>query len=62
VKLIKKGHRWLIHVLDFIKEENSYLIICNEKGIMVKDARCITYPRLGGDAWWVHAQLLAQVD
>jgi hypothetical protein len=29
---------------------------------MVKDARCIMYPRSGGDTWWDHAQLLAQVD
>ena len=29
---------------------------------MVKDARCIIYPGVGGDPWWDHVQLLAQVD
>jgi hypothetical protein len=48
---MKKGHGWIIHVSDFIEEENSHLIICNEKGIMVKDTQCITYLGSGGDAW-----------
>jgi hypothetical protein len=52
----------LIHVSDFVEEENGRLIIRNEEGVVVKDARCITYPGSGGDAWWDHAQLLAQVD
>ncbi len=59
---MKKGWGWLIHVSDFVEEENGRLIICNEEGIVVKDARCITYPRSGGDAWWDHAQLLMQVN
>jgi hypothetical protein len=61
-KLQKKGHGRLIHVSDFVEEENGRLIICNEKGAIVKDARCITYPGSGGDPWWDHTQLLAQVD
>ncbi len=59
---MKKGRGRLIHVSDFVEEENGRLIICNKDGIMVKDTRCITYPRSGGDTWWDHAQLLAQVN
>ena len=28
----------------------------------MKDACCITHPGSGGDPWWDHTQLLAQVD
>jgi len=35
---MRKGHRQIIHVSDFIKEENSCLIIHNKESIMVKDA------------------------
>jgi hypothetical protein len=28
----------------------------------VKDAQHIIYPRVGGDAWWDHDQLLTQVN
>jgi len=59
---MKKGWGRLIHVLDFIEEENGRLIIRNEEGVMVKDARCIMYPRSDGNAWWDYMQLLAQVD
>ena len=45
-----------------MEEENGRLIVCDEDGRVVKDARCITYPGTHGDAWWDHAQLLAQVD
>jgi len=48
--------------LDFIEEENRCLIIHNEEGNVVKDARCIIYLGVGGDLWWDHVQLLAQVD
>jgi len=61
-KLQRKGRGWLIHVLDFIKEENGCLIICNEDGDVVKDAHCIIYPGVGSNLWWDHAQLLVQVD
>ena len=49
-------------MLDFVKEENGCLIVCNEEGDVVKDARCIIYPGMGTDAWWDHAQLLVQLD
>jgi hypothetical protein len=61
-RLPKKGQGRLIHVSDFVKEENGRLIVRNQEGIVVKDARCITYPGSGGDPWWDHAQLLVQVD
>jgi len=61
-KLLKKGRGRLIHVSDFVEEENGRLIIRNEEGDVVKDARCIIYPGMGADAWWDHTQLLVQVD
>jgi hypothetical protein len=61
-KLMPKGCGRIIHVSDFVEEENGRLIVHNEDGIVVKDARCIIYPGTGGDAWWDHTQLLAQVD
>jgi hypothetical protein len=61
-KLMKKGQGRIIHISDFIKEENGCLIVCNQDGIMIRDAWCITYPGASGDAWWDHTQLLAQVD
>jgi hypothetical protein len=61
-KLMKKGRGRLIHVSDFVEEENGRLIIRDEDSNVVKDARCITYPGSHGDAWWDHAQLLVQVN
>ena len=48
--------------MDFIEEENGCLSVHNEEGDVVKDARCIIYPGVGGNLWWDHAQLLMQVD
>lgn len=62
MKLMKKGRGQIIHVSDFVEEDNGRLIIRNEDGVIVKDAQCITYPGSGGDPWWDHIQLLAQVD
>jgi len=59
---MKKGQGQIIHVSDFVEEANGHLIICNQDGIVVKNAQCITYPGAGGDSWWEHAQLLIQVD
>ncbi|SRR6266851_4981365 len=60
--LQRKGHGQLIHILDFIEEENRCLIVYNEEGDIVKDAHCIIYPGVGGNPWWDHVQLLMQVD
>src|SRR6267142_2244582 len=59
---MKKGRGQIIHVSDFIEEENGRLIIRDQDGIIVKDAQCVTYPGAGSDPWWDHAQLLVQVD
>jgi len=59
---MKKGRGRLIHVSDFVEEENGRLIVRNEEGVVVKDARRIIYPGVGGDPWWDHKQLLVQVD
>jgi len=59
---MKKGRGRLIHVSDFVEEENGRLIIRDQDGVVQKDARCITYPGSGGDPWWDHVQLLAQVE
>ncbi|KZT68737.1 hypothetical protein DAEQUDRAFT_745617 [Daedalea quercina L-15889] len=61
-KLMKKGRGRIIHVSDFVEEENGRLIIHDEAGQIVKDARHIIYPGTNGDPWWEHTQLLAQVD
>ena len=61
-KLMKKGRGWLIHVSDFVEEENGQLIVTNEEGDVVKDVCHIIYPGVGGDPWWDHKQLLVQVD
>jgi hypothetical protein len=55
---MKKGRGQIIHVSDFVEEENGRLIIRNQDGVVMKDAWCITYSDASGDAWWDHAQLL----
>ncbi|KZT63884.1 hypothetical protein DAEQUDRAFT_747689 [Daedalea quercina L-15889] len=61
-KLMKKGRGRIIHVSNFVEEENGRLITHDEAGQIVKDARRIIYPGTNGDPWWEHTQLLAQVD
>ena len=61
-KLQKKGWGQLIHVSDFVEEENGRLIVCNEEGDVVKNVRCVIYPGMGTHTWWDHAQLLVQLD
>jgi hypothetical protein len=59
---MRKGCGQIIHVSDFVEEENGHLIIHNKEGVVVKDTQCITYPGSGGDPWWDHMQLLVQVN
>ena len=59
---MKKGRGRIIHVSDFVEEENGRLVIRNECGDIIKDARRIIYPGANGDPWWDHIQLLTQVD
>ena len=61
-KLVKKGHGQIIHVSDFIEEENGWLIIQDQDGTIIKDVRCITFPGANSDAWWDLTQLLKQVN
>ena len=58
----KKSRGRLIHVSDFINEENGRLVVQDEHGNITKDARVIIYPGTNGDAWWDTNQLLKQVD
>jgi len=60
--LQKKGCSHIIHISDFVKEENGHLIICNKEGDIIKDAQTIIYPGVGSDPWWDHTQLLVQID
>jgi hypothetical protein len=46
---MKKGCGQLIHISDFIEEENGCLIVCSQEGVVQKDAQCITYPGSGSD-------------
>ena len=59
---MKKGRSQIIHVLDFVEEENGHLITRDQDGTIVRDARCITFPGANGDAWWDLTQLLKQVN
>ncbi|KIO14505.1 hypothetical protein M404DRAFT_60519, partial [Pisolithus tinctorius Marx 270] len=60
--LRKKGRGRIIHVSDFINEEDGWLTLCNAEGRIIKDARKIIYPGANGDAWWTHDNLLAQMQ
>ena len=58
---MKKGRGRIIHVSDFVEEENGRLVIKDQDGAIIRDARCITYPGANGDAWWDLTQLLKQI-
>jgi hypothetical protein len=59
---MRKGRGRIIHVSDFIEEEFGRLVIRDQDGLILRDARCITYPGASGDPWWDHNQLLVQMD
>src|SRR5438046_2536743 len=59
--LQKKGQGRVIHVSDFINNEDGYLILCDEGGHIIRDAHKIIIPGSNGNAWWDNAQLLSQV-
>jgi hypothetical protein len=59
--LRKKGKGRIIHVSDFINEEDGRLILHGPDGGIAKDARRVIYPGAGGDDWWTHEKLLEQV-
>ncbi|TFK80727.1 hypothetical protein K466DRAFT_636180 [Polyporus arcularius HHB13444] len=60
--LQKKGRGRLIHVSDFIMEPTGRLVLRNEQGDIIEDARkIIYYPGSNGDPWWDTAQLIVQI-
>ena len=59
--LRKKGQGRLIHILDFINEEDGRLVLLDADGKIIEDARVIIYPGSNGDPWWDTKQLLAQI-
>jgi hypothetical protein len=59
--LRKKGRSRLIHVSDFINEEDGRLVLLDADGKIIEDARVIIYPGSNGDPWWDTKQLLAQI-
>ena len=59
--LQKKSRGRLIHVSDFINEEDGRLVQRDDQGQVIRDARKIIYPGAAGDLWWDTKQLLAQV-
>ena len=59
--LRKKSRGRLIHVSDFINEEDGRLILLDETGQKIRDARKIIYPGSNGDPWWDNKQLMEQV-
>jgi hypothetical protein len=60
--LRKKGRGRLIHVSDFINEEDGRLVIRDGNGAIIRDARKIIYPggSKKGDVWWDCEQLIVQ--
>jgi hypothetical protein len=61
VLLQRKSRGRLIHVSDFVNEATGRLVLRNQAGEIIEDAREIIYPGANGDAWWEHEQLLSQV-
>jgi hypothetical protein len=59
--LQKKSRGRLIHVSDFITEGTGRLVQRDQDGIIIADAREITYPGAKGDPWWDTDQLIKQV-
>ncbi|KAF9506408.1 hypothetical protein BS47DRAFT_1374130 [Hydnum rufescens UP504] len=60
--LQKKSRGRLIHVSDFINEEDGHLVQCNSEGDIVRDAQVVIHPGAAGDPYWDMKQLLAQVE
>ena len=67
----KKGNGCMIHVSDFVTEWGQLLLTMEEEKVnaaqpaeerVKPDARVITYPGKGHEAWWDGKQLVAQVS
>jgi hypothetical protein len=59
--LQKKGCGRLIHVSEFINPITGRLVLHDEHGNIVDQARKIIYPGSNGDPWWDTDQLLIQI-
>lgn len=59
--LQKKSRGRIIHVSDFINEEDGRLVQLNDQGQVIRDAQKVIFPGAAGDAWWDTPQLLTQV-
>src|SRR6266481_7224493 len=59
--LQKESRGRLIHVSDFINEEDGQLVLVDENGRIVHDARKIIYPGSQGDPWWDNKQVMDQM-
>ena len=68
--LQKKGNGCVIHVSNFITEKGRLVLMADEEKIISdhllnarikSDARVITYPGKGHDAWWDGSRLVNQV-
>src|SRR6266481_3114770 len=57
----KKSRGRLIHVSDFINEEDGWLVLLDDSGRIVRDARKIIYPGSQGNPWWDNKQLMDQM-
>lgn len=59
--LQKKGRGRLIHVSEFINPLTGRLVLHDQHGNIIDEARKIIYPGSNGDPWWDNEQLLSQV-
>jgi len=51
----------LIHVSDFINDEDGQLVLLDENGRIVHDAQKIINLGSQGDPWWDNKQLMDQM-
>ena len=59
--LRKKGRGRLIHISDFICSETGRLVLRDQDGKIIRDARKIIFPGANGDPWWDTEQLIVQI-
>ena len=59
--LQKKTQGRLIHVSNFINEEDGWLVLLDKNGEIIQDTQKIIYPGSHGDPWWNNSQLIDQM-
>src|SRR5882724_9403416 len=57
-----KGQGRLIHILDFINEEDGQLVLLDADGKIIDHVHVLIYPGSNGEPWWDTKQLLAQIN